>query len=143
MTIIFISALLTLTTPLSMPTAQTKEVPLKVQSEFKKMYAKANSVEWELTKEGYIVNFLLREISKESTFETSGKWIETKSYLTVEGLSTESKKAIAKMFPESSLEDMTLIEKLNAKTYEVGVITQTDSYVVVVLNEKGKIIESY
>ncbi|GAB5522823.1 MAG: hypothetical protein Roseis2KO_06950 [Roseivirga sp.] len=117
------------------------EVPVKVKENFSKKFPTAKLVEWKLDDEVYVVTFTVDEVVKESVFEKSGKWTETKSILTVKILSEETMKEIAKKLPQSTLEDVTFIEQPGKKTYEVGVVTKEDSYVIVVLNDKGKILE--
>lgn len=135
------SVVLSMAILLGVSQAMAQVIPPKVQEAFAKKFPKAKLPEWQLDDDIYVVTFTQEEISIEAAFEKTGRWVETKSTLTIKALSQESIKAIALRLPESELEEVTLIERPGSKSYEVGVVTKEESYVIVVLNDKGKITE--
>lgn len=117
------------------------QAPVKVKETLFKMFPKAQEVEWEEDDDVFIASFVLDKKAVEATFESSGKWTETKTEWELSKLSALIKDAILKKFKGCTLDEAVFVETEKSKYYVVGISTEDENYLFVTVNEKGKILE--
>lgn len=100
----------------------TDKVPASVQTNFKKQFAQANKVVWEMEEADYEVNFKNNGIEHSAKYNKEGNWLETEQEIKKTDLPTVVTQAVNKEFPKAELEEIEKVTFPNNKTvYEMEV----------------------
>ncbi|HTA62982.1 MAG TPA: PepSY-like domain-containing protein [Bacteroidia bacterium] len=100
----------------------TDKVPTNVQVSFKKQFAQANKVEWEMEEADYEVNFKNSGVESSAKYNKDGGWLSTEQEIKKTELPASVKQAVDKDFPKAELDEIEKVTYPNNKTdYEMEV----------------------
>ena len=98
------------------------KVPAGVQANFKKQFAQANKVQWEIEETDYEVNFKNNGVEHSAKYGKDGNWLEMEQEIKKTDLPTAIQQAVNKEFPKAELDEIEKVTYPNNKiTYEMEV----------------------
>ncbi|HKC69160.1 MAG TPA: PepSY-like domain-containing protein [Bacteroidia bacterium] len=140
--IIFAAALLcTGATTVYAQKIKADKVPASVQTTFKKQFAQANKVEWEMEETDYEVNFKTAGVEYSAKYNKEGNWLETEQEIKKTDLPPAVKQAVDKEFPKAELEETEKVTLANNTVVYEMEIEQGKQKFEVQFSADGKLLK--
>jgi hypothetical protein len=117
------------------------KVPASVQTSFKKQFAQANKVEWEMEEADYEVGFKNSGTEFSAKYNKEGNWLSTEQEIKKTELPANVKQAVEKDFPKAELDEVEKVTYPNNKTdYEMEVELGKQKFEVL-YSAEGKLLK--
>jgi hypothetical protein len=98
------------------------KVPAAVQTNFKKQFAQATKVQWEMEEADYEVNFKNQGTEFSAKYSKDGTWLATEQEIKKSELPAAVKQGLEKEFPKAELEETEKVTYPNNKiAYEMEI----------------------
>jgi hypothetical protein len=118
-----------------------KNPPETVKKEFSKKYPAAQKVKWDNEeKNEWEAEFTLNGKSMTTSFDNSGRWVESETKMAEKDLPASVLHTLSKDFLGYKTGEIEMVENTESKGYELG-LQKGDTSIEVVINNKGKIIK--
>lgn len=118
-------------------------VPESVRSAFKSKFPNVTEVAWEREKTGFEANFTLNKTEVSSTFDVSGKWLETEKEIKVADLPQAVQQKLKTDYVGFKVKEAShIVNATNDESYETEVEKGADHFDVLITRDGKKLSES-
>jgi len=111
-------------------TVQPNELPLAVQSNFKKRFPEAEKINWKKDQNVYLADFVIKDINTKVSYSDKGEWKSTSWEIPVEYTPQAIKTYIATNFPKFKIKEVHIEEVYPAleKFYSARIAKKKEIY---------------
>jgi len=117
------------------------KVPATVATNFKKQFANATKMQWEMEEANFEVNFKANNVEFSAKYDKQGNWLETEQEIKQSELPIPVKQALEKEFPKAEIEETEKVTYPNKATvYEIEVEKNKQKFEVQ-FSAEGKLLK--